>query len=509
MASQALQELHARLYRECVGDRHPFILTLDSSLQALDSKGEASHYGIDAFEIGKHLYDILPILDQTMTDLPDEEFVLPFIEFENGAIGDIHILPLEQATGLMLIDTSQEHRQRVSDQQVSNELLLLKEKQNLLLNDLQRASLVLEDKNHELEEAGRAKSHFIASMSHEFRTPLTSILGYSQLLRDATADVERADTFLDAIDRGAQNLMLMIDNLLEQASIEAGEIKIQHVPSNLRNLFRDINELFEPLALRKGIDLILKIETLPQHEVYSDPIRLRQIIVNLAGNAVKFTDEGSVTIEAIWGEDLLDVRVRDTGPGIPEKDQQRIFSPFKRSQLNGKTKKGAGLGLAISRYLTERLDGILTLKSAPGTGTLFQFSIPAIEVEETQGIEENSRPAIAATILIVEDDEDIRALMELNLQYRGYQTLVSSSGEEAFDIAMNNPVDLVLMDINMPGMSGDMAASKLRAAEFSKPIIALTASIFRDEALACGCNDYVKKPADMDQLIEKIESHLI
>ena len=508
MASAQMQELQTHLYREYVLARYPLLIILDRDLQTLESKGNASHYGMDTIEPGAHLYDILPILDQTMTEAPAEEFILPFIELQNGAIADIHILPLEKHVGVMLLDSSAEHRQRAADQQLSNELLLLKESQNRLLNDLQLAKLELEEKNHELAEAGRAKSHFIASMSHEFRTPLTSILGYSQLLRDVTREIDKADIFLDAIDRGSQNLMLMIDNLLEQASIEAGEIVIQHVPSSLRTLFRDIQELFEPLTLRKDIDLVFRTETLPQHDVYTDPIRLRQIVVNLAGNAVKFTDEGSVTVEAIWNDDLLDVRIRDTGPGIPEKDQQRIFSPFKRSQLKGATKKGAGLGLAISRYLTERLDGVLSLESAPGVGTTFQFSIPAVAAKEVPGFEKRGKGKKAATILIVEDDEDIRALMDLNLQHRGYKTLLSSSGSEAIDAALGNDVDLVLMDINMPGMSGDVAARKLRDAEFAKPIIALTASIFREEAIASGCSDYVKKPADMDQLVDKIETHL-
>jgi signal transduction histidine kinase/CheY-like chemotaxis protein len=472
--------------------------------------GDLSHYGLEALTRGDKVTDELVFLDGTIEDIPPDGLELPFIEMPSGIKTDVHIFKeSDDLYFITLIDTHAAYEKRQKDQQLANELILLRDKKNKLYAELQKALSDLEQKNSDLLEASQAKSRFIGTMSHEFRTPITSILGYSQLLREKTSTMDDASFYLDALDRGTHNLMLMIDNLLEQASIETGEFDIQHMASDLSALLSDLYEMLYPLALRKKLEFDWHVTGLPSTRIYADAMRLRQVIVNLVGNAIKYTDSGKINVHAHWENDQFDFSVEDSGPGIPQADQERIFMPFQQGTETTPHRSGAGLGLAITRYLVTRMDGVLKLESKLGKGSLFSFNIPATEVIELHS--ERNRPETSAyspLILLADDDEDIRELVNIHLHNAGYQTLTCSSGQEAVEAIKTSPVDLAIMDMHMPVMNGAEAVNILRQGGFNNPIIALTASISSYQALSNGCDEYVKKPVDIDQLLNTIE-HLL
>jgi PAS domain S-box-containing protein len=357
------------------------------------------------------------------------------------------------------------------------------------------------------EAANDAKSEFLANMSHEIRTPMNAILGFSKLLELEITEESQLE-HLRNISRSGNNLLALINDLLDLSKIEAGKLRLDYEPVNLRGLCREVYDIFETRAQQKGIDLAMEMDPQLPHSVMIDEVRLRQVLLNLVGNAVKFTREGGVTlrVERFWNDlrqDGVSLRfaVIDTGIGIAEEDQERVFEAFEQ-QSSQKTREygGTGLGLAITRRLVEMMRGQIEVKSAKGQGSTFTVTLPALHVAAIQAEEGEERDRAEAgtgpgqqesmpdlrgkTVLLIEDSGLNRNVLQHALAQCGAEVLQAENGRQGLDLALVKHPDLVLLDLNMPVLDGRTVARKLRQNEATEntPVVILTASAPRDSA---------------------------
>lgn len=373
------------------------------------------------------------------------------------------------------------------------------------------------------ESASRAKSAFLVNVSHEIRTPLNSIIGYSELMRDGDVGPRERNEMLDVVIRNGKAVAQIIDDILDLSKIEAGKLKVEPKPVHVAELLHDVTAVFDIIARSKGITLGVRSSLPPNATVHTDPARLRQILINLVGNAVKFTSHGGVEIAVDFevGSDpssgLIAFRVKDTGIGIASADQESLFQPF--VQADGSlTRKfgGTGLGLALSRRLARAMGGDVVLESSEkGRGSTFSCFLRATIESSGAGPRSGREPKPndngslrGLRILIVEDSPDSQTLMKRILEKRGAIVETASNGEQGFEKAVGNGFDVVLMDIQMPVMNGYEATEKLRASGYEGPIVALTAHALAEEKQKClssGCSDYLTKPVDKAELFDVIQ----
>ena len=378
---------------------------------------------------------------------------------------------------------------------------------------LQRATLAA-------EAASAAKSQFLASISHEIRTPMTAILGFTELLledpRLASAVPERAED-LRTIRQSGLHLLALINDLLDLSEIEAGKLRVIPGPCSPASLAAEVAASLRGRAEAKGLALGVEFKGAVPEAIATDAGRLRQILINLVGNAVKFTAEGSVTLRLGPGGPgpggpSLRFDVVDTGVGVGPEELGRLFEPFYRGAAGtADAPGGTGLGLAISRRLAEALGGTISVQSTPGLGSTFGLTLPLGPPTAPPGTDPPRPPApasLAGRILLAEDNEAVRRVVTLRLQAAGATVVVARHGREALDLALAaretpSPFDAILMDMQMPVLDGYEATRQLRAAGLTTPIVALTAYAMaedREECLRFGCDDHVSKPVDWEQL---------
>lgn len=376
-------------------------------------------------------------------------------------------------------------------------------------------------------QATNAKSEFLANMSHEIRTPMNAIIGYSDLLRNKITDIN-LKSYLDSIRSSGKNLLLIINDILDLAKIEAGKINLHYKPVDFNELLQEIIEVFSLETNSKGLDVIIKTPSNFPKGVIIDEIRVRQILINLIGNAVKFTLKGFIKIEADYlnldlKENTVDIEVliSDSGIGIPEEQLSEIFDSFKQQPgQDTKAYGGTGLGLTISKRLIEMMGGTIDCRSKIGTGTTFKLSFeklklgPKAELKETvyaidpEGIE--FKPGI---ILIADDDSENRKLLFDIFKGTALKIIEAPTGEKAVEMAEIYNPDLVLMDLKMSGLSGYEALNKIRNMGHTRkiPVIALSASVFdvnEKELKMKGFNEYIMKPLQLDKLIITFSKYL-
>lgn len=375
------------------------------------------------------------------------------------------------------------------------------------------------------DAANRAKSVFLASMSHELRTPMNAILGFSSMMRkDEQLTVSQREK-LDIINRSGEHLLSLINDVLEVAKIEAGRVQLEHEPFDLGGMVRDVIDMMQIRAQEKGLMLIVDQSSEFPRFIKGDEGRLRQMLINLVGNAVKFTREGGVTVRLGTRENLrahLLIEVEDTGIGMREEDLQRIFEPF--VQLSEVVEqKGTGLGLTITRQFAQLMGGTLAVESKLGVGSVFRLDLPldaATEEEVTKTESETFGEVVglvpdqpAYRILIVEDQRENSLLLEKLMADIGLQTRLAENGEQAVEQFQGWKPDLIWMDRRMPVMDGVEATRRIRALPGGQAvkIVAVTASAFkeqRDEMLAAGMDDFVRKPYRFDEIYECLARQL-
>lgn len=369
-------------------------------------------------------------------------------------------------------------------------------------------------------EANRLKSQFLSHITHELRTPLTAIMGFNNINwhQDDLGREQRIKNG-EIVDRNCQNMLSLVNNLLDQAKLEAGQMAIQVHPENVRVIIADALATVTPLLKSKPVKLRAEDRGIPDC-LALDGFRLRQIALNLLSNAIKFTERGEITVAYAWDKDVLQLYVADTGPGMPAEVVQRLFGAFQQADASvASSHGGTGLGLAISRNLARLMGGDIEVRSRVGEGTVFRVTVnaPIAVAEGTDPAipsEQAGRPVEAGMqgkVLVAEDMPDIRALIVRHLERLGLTALECENGEQAVWKTLAERPDAVLMDMDMPVIPGAEATRTLRLCGYSAPIIALTAHKGEDErktALAAGCNAVMDKPLTRSSLQVALQSAL-
>jgi signal transduction histidine kinase/CheY-like chemotaxis protein len=390
-------------------------------------------------------------------------------------------------------------------------------------NNILQAKIGLEDAKRErliAEETATAKSLFIATISHEIRTPMNIILGTSSLMLNDKPKKEHI-RYLQTLKKSGENLLGIINDILDVSKIEAGKLEIELEPVVLEEIFDNILTVLEQSAAEKNLQLDYSIDKKIDFAIFSDPLRLTQIITNLVGNAIKFTAKGSIHIDAkLKNRNVLQITVSDTGIGIPKDKLKTIFDQYEQVRTKVQKKyKGTGLGLAISKKLVELLNGTITIKSKINAGTSFVINLPfekaTIQKATSTALQQKDAGFLSnKTILIADDFEDNRFVIKETLKFFNKQisVLEAEDGLKALEVIKNNKVDFVVMDLDMPEMNGFEALSEIRKNKKYKnlKVVASTASLITngdEEFLEFGFNGYLPKPFDIDSfylLLERI-----
>jgi PAS domain S-box-containing protein len=393
----------------------------------------------------------------------------------------------------------------------------------------QQISISIERKRHEeellkalekAEESHRLKSAFIANMSHEIRTPMNGIFGFTGLLKSADLNSDKQQKYIKIIEKSGARLLTTIDDIMNISKIESGLMKIYLSEININNEIEELYEFFKLETENKGLQLLI-VNAIPEDEstIKTDKGKLHSILVNLIKNAIKFTKQGSVEFGCSKKGNQLKFYVKDTGIGIPKDRQFNVFDRFVQADIEDKAVfEGSGLGLAISKSYVEMLGGIIELESVEGIGSTFRFTIPcqAINKEIPVVKNESSTDFVVSEIpslkiLIVEDDMIAQLYFEELLSDVSKEILLAGNGYKALDLCRENlDIDLILMDIRMPGLNGYEVTKQIR--QFNKEVIIIAQTAFafsgdREKALDVGCNDYISKPINKDHLVSLIQKY--
>jgi PAS domain S-box-containing protein len=379
----------------------------------------------------------------------------------------------------------------------------------------------------EADAANAAKSAFLANMSHEIRTPLGAILGFSEILAAGEPEPQEKLEYAAIIKRNGSLLAGILNDILDLSKIEAGHLTIERLPTNLRELLNDVKAGLSLIAGDKNLTLTFECsEDLPVI-IETDPTRLKQILTNMIGNAIKFTNQGSVLVRAFQcssGEQSKIIfEIEDTGCGLSEKEAQKLFQPFSQADVSTTRRfGGTGLGLALSRRLARYLGGdVFLLRSEVGSGSTFRIEISVDRPIRERSMGQNFSVALpipsigddlkGLRVLVVEDSQDNRLLMTRILQRAGAVITTAENGRDGVQKALHSDYDVILMDVQMPVMDGHAATAHLRQMGYKGPIVALTAHALAADRHRCmvnGFDDYLSKPTTPGQLVEKLSSYL-
>ena len=382
----------------------------------------------------------------------------------------------------------------------------------------------LKEAREKAEESARLKSSFLASMSHEIRTPIHGISGVLQLLEASELDSEQQH-YLSLASFSIQSLLHIVNDILDFSKIEAGQLQIEHSPFDIVTSLENIQSQYAIMCQEKGLDLHFHFDLQGFHTVLGDEVRFRQVLTNLLGNAVKFTEQGHIEVQTALstnsdGKLMLRCSVTDTGIGIAKENQNSIFEVFTQEDLSTTRKfGGTGLGLSISKQLCELMGGSISLSSEKGKGSTFSFEITLDEADDqlvslnAEPISKRPQKSKKQKVLIVEDNDINQIIVKQHLS--AHTTLSAKSGREAIDalVRMKPTFDVILMDCQMPEMDGFEATERIRRGEAGEryvnvPIIALTANAMKGDRERCeqaGMDDYLSKPFEVNDLVDKVD----
>jgi len=394
--------------------------------------------------------------------------------------------------------------------------------------ELEKANRQLKLTAEKAISADSAKSQFLANMSHEIRTPMNAIIGFSELLAEENLTDEQSH-YVNFISQSAEHLLLLINDILDFSRIEAGKFDVELVDASLEQLLTIVELSMQPAAKAKELDFQIRHSGQIPQTIYTDPVRLRQCLINLVNNAVKFTNAGhvyvNVTTQMIENDNYICFDVEDTGIGIASDRIDSIFEEFTQIET-GATRRfeGTGLGLAITKNIAKLLGGELSVTSRIGKGSVFSLVIPIGIDLENQVSSDNPEPAtmyqqnsnteqtsFSGRVLVAEDVRTNQVLIKLLLERLGLEVTLVEDGKQAVDKALNEDFDLILMDIQMPNMNGYKATGMLREKGIATPIVALTAYAMKGDDKKCleaGCDNYLCKPIDRVKLIQLISKYI-
>ncbi|MDM8548111.1 response regulator [Candidatus Venteria ishoeyi] len=400
---------------------------------------------------------------------------------------------------------------------------------HLRIHHLQQALLQAKEQAEQAQEqaesANRAKSAFLANMSHELRTPLNAIQGFTQiLLRDSDLSSDKYQK-LQSIQRGSDYLLTLINDILDLAKIEAGRFELFPEVWDTHEFFKELTAMFRIRAEQKEIAFQYKHHNSLPKSLYSDDKRLRQIVMNLVGNAIKFTEQGCVTLTAKMIENQLTLEISDTGIGIPAEKVVEIFKPFQQTGSTAHKRQGTGLGLAITQKLINNMAGEIKLESTPGKGSCFHIKVPVEPVStliEANPYQKDMPQVIgykrqqgegAFRVLIVDDVPSNREVLSLLLKPLGFDVREVENGKQCLEVIQTWASDIILLDLHMPGIDGFEVAQTLQKSYLSQntPIIAISASAFAEDriaALSAGCKAHLSKPVNFNELLDNLSRFL-
>jgi len=411
---------------------------------------------------------------------------------------DLLIASLERAINVYQLNKElQQHRENLED--------LVKER---------TAELAIA--RDEADKANEFKSAFLANMSHEIRTPLTAILGFSETALDKSQTEEEHDQAINTIIRSGKHLLELINDILDLSKVEAGKLDVEKIPTSVVDVLTEIATLQQKSAASKNLEFELSCDTPIPEKITSDPTRLKQIVLNLCSNAIKFTESGFVKIHVAcdWQSETLAISVSDSGIGMTAEQMEKVFDAFGQAESSTTRKYGGtGLGLSLSKQLTKKLGGNLIATSEFNKGSKFTVSIPTGFLSQVDKIEqidafqkpknkqtEESNKSIQGHVLLAEDTLDNQRLISWHLKKWGLTRDIANNGKEAIDLALNNTYDVVLMDMQMEVMDGLEAVRCLRDKGYTVPVVALTANASerdKEDCLQAGCDKYISKPIDL------------
>lgn len=381
--------------------------------------------------------------------------------------------------------------------------------------------------------ANIAKTNFLANMSHEIRTPMNAILGFTELMLNPKQSNEQRLEWVSTIRRNGQQLLRIIDEILDISKVEAGRLGIESIEVNIVSLLSDLYSFLNLQACAKGLSLEFILQSQIPESILTDPTRIRQILINLIGNAIKFTEKGKIAVSIEWlpvkeaNQGQIQIQVIDTGVGIDPSHMDRLFQPF--AQVDNSTTRrfgGTGLGLALSRKLAQALGGdVILLQSTPNIGSTFQVFISTERVNGAKWTDKldlqlsediNEKVAVIKSshmldhmrILVVDDAPDNQTILGYFLEAEGAQVDFADNGNQGVEKALAGDYNLVLMDIQMPDIDGYEATQMLRKQGYSTPIIALTAHAMKEErerSLKVGCSEHLTKPIDRRKLVSMVD----
>lgn len=404
--------------------------------------------------------------------------------------------------------------------QVGTQLGVAVQQAELLAHSQQQAK-ALKAAKEEAERANCAKSDFLSHMSHELRTPLNAILGYAQLMQRSSHLDEQDTKYVNTINRSGNHLLTLINDVLEMAKIEAGQLHLSPVSFDLYNLLIELEELFSLKASSKQLQLYFHGQALVPRYIKADQGKLRQVLINILGNAIKFTQKGQIDLYVSVAAQTLTFAISDTGPGIDSESLDRLFHAFEQGDIGLESREGTGLGLSISKKFIRLMGGDLSANSQKGQGSTFVFHIPLVIANEVvQDIDESVVQSLRLDpnqpdfrILVADDEQTNRTPLSEFLCLMGFSVREAKNGREALLIWREWQPHLIWMDMQMPELDGYQATQKIKATSQGNNtiVIALTASVFEEDkqkVLDAGCDDILRKPFRQNEVLQKMAAYL-